>query len=317
MNFKSNKNCIVNLRNTVLKTSKTTTQSNQPQLNMSSSVDFRILPVHTPSLCIPRVFSNIDEKRIRRIFADLNIGEIDRIDFVNKTTEKGEKYNRVFVHFKRWFSTTEANMAREKLLAGKEIKIIYDEPWFWKVSAYRETSQQEKKPRLPEKKKATMQFDDDFTRSSNAAPINNSSRHATDLSRYKPNPNRQEINQKRSDVSKEIPRSLPKSTAVPIPKLERGIATTYVPNSPTSTPPRQYGQNLNLGIDAETAALIDPAFPLPIPGPINEKQKMPAKGRPKKEKKPTENVKETPLLSSVFIKQEPVNTTSEEGEIEE
>jgi hypothetical protein len=93
-----------------------------------------------PSLCIPRVFLNIDEKRIRRIFDELDIGEIQRIDIVNKTTEKGEKFKRVFVHFKRWFETENAVRARERLLEGKEIKIIYDDPWFWKVSAYRETN---------------------------------------------------------------------------------------------------------------------------------------------------------------------------------
>ncbi len=91
-----------------------------------------------PSLCIPRVFLNVDEKQIRRIFNELDMGEIQRIDIVNKTTEKGEKFNRVFVHFKRWFETENANLARDRLLEGKEIKIIYDDPWFWKVSAYRE-----------------------------------------------------------------------------------------------------------------------------------------------------------------------------------
>jgi len=90
-----------------------------------------------PSLCIPRVFPNIDEKRIRRIFSELNLGEIQRVDIVNKTTEKGEKFNRVFIHFQRWFSNSNADTAKERLLNGKEIKIVYDDPWFWKVSAYR------------------------------------------------------------------------------------------------------------------------------------------------------------------------------------
>lgn len=91
-------------------------------------------------LCIPRVSSNINEKQIRIIFDELDMGVIKRIDVVNKTTEKGEKFNRVFIHFARWFETENAVRARERLLEGKEIKIIYDEPWFWKVSAYREPS---------------------------------------------------------------------------------------------------------------------------------------------------------------------------------
>ena len=90
-----------------------------------------------PSLCIPRVFPNIDEKRIRRIFNELNLGVIQRVDIVNKTTEKGEKFNRVFIHFQEWFTNSNATTAKERLLNGKEIKIVYDDPWFWKVSAYR------------------------------------------------------------------------------------------------------------------------------------------------------------------------------------
>ena len=124
------------------------------------SIDFRTLPGSVPSMCIPRVFSNIDEKRVRRIFDELNMGQIERVDVVSKTTEKGEKFNRVFVHFRRWFSNTNADTARERLLNGKEIKIIYDEPWFWKVSAYREP-EAKVQPKAPVHKKPTIQFDDD------------------------------------------------------------------------------------------------------------------------------------------------------------
>lgn len=110
---------------------------------MTSQIDFRTLPANVPVLCIPRVYPNINEGRIRRIFDDLNMGELERIDIVSKTSEKGEKFNRVFVHFKRWNNSENSNIARERLLNGKEIKIIYDDPWFWKISAYRES---ERKP---------------------------------------------------------------------------------------------------------------------------------------------------------------------------
>ena len=113
---------------------------------MTTHIDLRILPSNIPSLCIPRVFPNIDEKRIRHIFDDLGLGEIQEIDFVSKKTEKGENFNRIFVHFRRWFSNKNADTARERLLDGKEIKIIYDEPWFWKVSAYRPPAQAAPRP---------------------------------------------------------------------------------------------------------------------------------------------------------------------------
>lgn len=113
---------------------------------MTTHIDFRTLPANIPSLCIPRVFPNIDEKRIRRIFDDLALGEIQSIDFVNKKTEKGESFNRIFVHFRRWYANKNADTARERLLDGKEIKIIYDDPWFWKVSAYRPPAQPAPRP---------------------------------------------------------------------------------------------------------------------------------------------------------------------------
>ena len=105
-----------------------------------SGIDFRTLPASVPSLCIPRVYVNIDENRIRRIFNDLNLGVIDRIDIVRKTTDKGEQCNRVFIHFDRWYSGRNADAARERLINGQDIKVIYDDPWFWKVSAYKSTT---------------------------------------------------------------------------------------------------------------------------------------------------------------------------------
>jgi hypothetical protein len=107
------------------------------------------------------VFSNWTESRIRRIFDDLGMGEIQRIDVVSKTTEKGEKFNRVFVHFKRWFSNQNSDMARERLLNGKEIKIVYDDPWFWKVSAYREVKKDNHHSDREERPRASIRFDDD------------------------------------------------------------------------------------------------------------------------------------------------------------
>lgn len=133
---------------------------------MSSQIDFRTLPISAPSLCIPRVFTNINEKRIRRIFDELNMGDILRIDVISKTTNKGEKFNRVFIHFKHWFSNENSDTARERLLNGKEIKIIYDDPWFWKVSAYKAASRPPRQEAKPVQKKASLQFDSDEDRPS-------------------------------------------------------------------------------------------------------------------------------------------------------
>jgi hypothetical protein len=89
------------------------------------------------SLCIPRVYKNISEQRIRNILTDLKLGEIHHIDLVSRKSEKGEEYNRAFIHFKKWYNNSNADKASELLLNGKEIKVIYSDPWFWKISLYR------------------------------------------------------------------------------------------------------------------------------------------------------------------------------------
>ena len=124
------------------------------------AIDFRTLPDFIPSMCIPRVYPNISEGRIRKIFDELNIGVIERVDIVSKTTEKGERFNRVFIHMDRWFHNSNASVARERLLGGKDIKIIYDDPWFWKVSAYKPAAEgSSSNNNNNNKKKATIQFD--------------------------------------------------------------------------------------------------------------------------------------------------------------
>lgn len=88
-----------------------------------------------PSLCIPRVFNNITERRIRHVFDELRLGKIERIDIKERRNDKGDTFKRVFIHFEKWYWNEDAQEARRKLLEGKEIKIVYDNPWFWKVSA--------------------------------------------------------------------------------------------------------------------------------------------------------------------------------------
>jgi hypothetical protein len=107
------------------------------RVNTNANANYSAEPV----ICIPRVFNNISEQRIRHVFGDLSLGTISRIDMVERKSENGETFKRVFIHFDRWFDNQNAQTARRKLIEGKEIKIVYDEPWFWKVSASKWTPQ--------------------------------------------------------------------------------------------------------------------------------------------------------------------------------
>ena len=101
----------------------------------TQTVDLRFLAESQPSLCIPRVFNNITESKIRQVFDELGLGKISGVDIKERRNEKGEPVKRVYIHFEKWFWNENAQSARRKLISGKEIKIVYDNPWFWKVSA--------------------------------------------------------------------------------------------------------------------------------------------------------------------------------------
>lgn len=101
---------------------------------MTETIVNQIFDESYPSLCIPRVFNNISEDKIRQVFNDISLGKIRRIDIVARKNEKGEPFKRVYIHFESWHSNDSAVAARRKIISGKEIKIVYDNPWFWKVS---------------------------------------------------------------------------------------------------------------------------------------------------------------------------------------
>jgi len=94
------------------------------------------------SVCIPRVFSSITERRIRKVFWSLGFPEISAVDMIecdgtDKRTGEATKHNRVFIHFvesDKQFYPKELYANVEKIFNGEEIKVLYDKPWFWKIS---------------------------------------------------------------------------------------------------------------------------------------------------------------------------------------
>ena len=94
--------------------------------------------MNEPSICIPRVFKSTTRKDLYTMIERLDLGAVERIDMVPKTNDRGESYYKVFIHFKQWNNkNTVALATRKKLLQGEEIKIVYNEPWFWKCTASR------------------------------------------------------------------------------------------------------------------------------------------------------------------------------------
>ena len=120
---------------------------------------------HKPILCIPGVFANIKEERIRRVFGDLDLGEVDRVDIVVPKTQvnasgKENKFNKVFIHM-NWSESDQSIACRQILSEGKEVKVIYDnlsaeieKQWYWRVSTFRPAP----KPKFESQSKKTKVF---------------------------------------------------------------------------------------------------------------------------------------------------------------
>jgi len=104
-------------------------------MNTNMNTNSSKINITNPSICIPRVFNNITKERVFKIFTHLfGNDNIERIDMVSKLNNDGQPIKRVFVHFKPGAWNNQSDM-RESLINGKEVKIVYDDPWYWKCLA--------------------------------------------------------------------------------------------------------------------------------------------------------------------------------------
>ena len=91
-----------------------------PSATTSLPIDTTQLAPREPSICIPRVFANITEARVLAIFENLDLGQIERVDMIQLTNDKGEKFQRVFVHFTEWYDTTESGELNESAIEVRQ-----------------------------------------------------------------------------------------------------------------------------------------------------------------------------------------------------
>jgi hypothetical protein len=126
-----------------------------------------------PTLCISRTHKNIRQERIFAVLRQLNLGWVGKIDMVPKKiveknpdgTENTKEFVRVFIHFTKWFTNNhQTQQFLERLDSEGFVHIIYDEPWFWKVTKY---VPREHKPQ-PQSRYPKPRID--FTATARAAP---------------------------------------------------------------------------------------------------------------------------------------------------
>jgi hypothetical protein len=166
------------------------------------------------------VFANITDKRVAYVIREVGLGEIDHIDMVPKTAEDGTKFQRVFIHFKKWNSSESAKKARERVLSGKDIKIVYDDPWFWKLSANRAVQRppREDGKSRPQQRPRPRLVDDE--------PLDQALRVQKQQRQHKP----------RNPVGSKLTVGAVAGLREPSPCLEDG--ESFEPKSPTEPPPR-------------------------------------------------------------------------------
>lgn len=117
------------------KQSQSQSQSQSPRRVLVDHSDTNSDPSKGVSLCIARVFNNINYRRIKEVFIRMDWGFVERVDVVQL-----RGFKRAYVHFKagEWKGQNpEASAALEAMKAGVEVQITYDDPWFWKLGISR------------------------------------------------------------------------------------------------------------------------------------------------------------------------------------
>lgn len=91
-----------------------------------------------PSICIPRTLNNITWSQVKDTFEHvIGKGTVERVDIVSSKNNEPQPFCRIFVHFRYWPNTPDVMAIRQRLINGEVIKVVYDNPWFWKCSASR------------------------------------------------------------------------------------------------------------------------------------------------------------------------------------
>jgi len=102
-----------------------------------------------PSICIPRTLNNVTRQQVKEVFETvIGRGTIDRVDIVVSRQNDSQPFCRIFVHFRYWPNTPEIMAIRKRLIDGDTVKVVYDNPWFWKCSASRVDKPVNNRPRM-------------------------------------------------------------------------------------------------------------------------------------------------------------------------
>ena len=96
-----------------------------------------VISKQEPSIYLPRVFENIDAPTLKTLLEDTGIfgnSDIADIKLLSVTDPGVGGFVRAVVHFRTWDTANPAVSAlRSSLLVGKEVTVVYDDPWFFLI----------------------------------------------------------------------------------------------------------------------------------------------------------------------------------------
>jgi hypothetical protein len=78
---------------------------------------------------IPRVFSNISALEIGHFFEYYDFGKVMGVDLF----PRNHRFNKAVLYFEYWNQNEMVETLHEKIMAGRETRVMYDEPNYWNL----------------------------------------------------------------------------------------------------------------------------------------------------------------------------------------
>jgi NTP pyrophosphatase (non-canonical NTP hydrolase) len=66
-------------------------------------------------------------------FESKQIGKVNHVDFVAKFGKGNKIHHSAYLHFDSWYDTKASKNMQSDLEVGKEVRMYYDEPWYWQI----------------------------------------------------------------------------------------------------------------------------------------------------------------------------------------
>ena len=111
--------------------------------------------IEIPSVCIPRVHFKMSGEDVARVFNEV-FGQdcVDHVDMVERTDRNtGFPFYIAYVHFgdvkdEAAFRECGGETFLAKIKADQEVRLVYRDPWFWKVRRNTKTKHVRRGPRI-------------------------------------------------------------------------------------------------------------------------------------------------------------------------